>query len=69
MPIPNMNQRLDELMAQMREMEIPLNELEKMIERYENDQTVSGVLVHTAATLLAVSLILGSVPEPTKEIA
>jgi len=69
MPIPNMNQRIDELMAQMREMEIPLNELEKMIERYENDQTVSGVLVHTAATLLAVSLILGSVPEPTKEIA
>ena len=48
----DMNSRLEALLKQMREMRLTPAELDRTIDKYEGDQSVAGVLIYTAATML-----------------
>ena len=51
-----MNKALDELLVQMREMRLTPDELDAIIAKYENGVTKAHVLIHTAATMLALEV-------------
>ena len=56
----DMNKRLEALLVQMREMRLKPDELDTLIAEYKNAQTQAGVLIHTAATMLALEVAFGA---------
>ena len=55
----NINQRITELKAQLREMRLKPEELENLVAKYKDDESRTGTIIHTAATLLCLEVEFG----------
>ena len=61
----DMNRRLEELLVQMREMLLTPAELADTVNKYADNQTQAGVLIHTAATMLSLEVAFSKPKETT----
>ena len=58
-----MNKRIDDMVETITEMDLSAGELERIAEKHEHATTDVGIIIHTAAMLVSVRMILNEAKE------